>query len=333
MNRLYTSLAGAGLASLVALTVAAGAHAQPTPQEKALAQGLFDDGRKLMDAGKIAEACGKLAESQRLDPSAGTLLNLAICHEKEGKIASAWAEYKEAATLSAAAGRQDRAEYAQKKGDAVEAKLSRLVVEISAPVSGMVLRLDQKELKAIAAAGSGMPLDPGEHLVEVTAPGKKAWSGRVTVEPGPSTARVVVPELAPAPAEKQPDGPNPVVPEGGNTGWRAAGIAIGGLGVAGIGVGAVFGGLTLSKAAEVQDLCGDAARCNSQAGVDANNTAKTMAMVSNIAFAAGAACAAAGVVVLVTLGSSKKQPAAARKVWAAPQIGANAAHLTVGGQW
>jgi hypothetical protein len=58
-------------------------------QERVAAQWLFKEARVLMKHDDYATARLKLEESQRLDPSPGTLLNLAICNEHLGQIATA----------------------------------------------------------------------------------------------------------------------------------------------------------------------------------------------------------------------------------------------------
>src|SRR6266481_7047249 len=79
------------------------------------AEGLFQEGRQLLEEGHVDEACLRLAESYWQEPASGTLLNLARCHQTQGKIATAWAEYAAAARLSRAQGREVRARAAAER--------------------------------------------------------------------------------------------------------------------------------------------------------------------------------------------------------------------------
>src|SRR5690606_34052060 len=80
-----TALALAGLLS----------SALPTPcsaqtGNAAAAEALFDQARSAMEHEEYEEACTKFRESNRLDPAAGTLLNLGNCEELRGNLATAW---------------------------------------------------------------------------------------------------------------------------------------------------------------------------------------------------------------------------------------------------
>src|SRR5438445_7058461 len=103
----------------IATTIATPVIAQ-TPANSAAAETLFQEGRKLMEEKKFEQACPKLADSQKLAPSAATLLNLAFCYEKIGRTASAWATYRDAASAAKAAGRDDYYALATKGSAALE---------------------------------------------------------------------------------------------------------------------------------------------------------------------------------------------------------------------
>lgn len=76
-----------------ALSVSTTSLAQDeTPAQ--VAESLFREGRDAVKKGDYAVACPKFAESQRLDPANGTLLNLALCEEGWGRLADARAHLR-----------------------------------------------------------------------------------------------------------------------------------------------------------------------------------------------------------------------------------------------
>src|SRR5215467_9817965 len=96
----------ASAASTVAAPSAAMAQGEQRGTAKVAAEALFQEGRRLMAAGKAVDACPKFAESERLDPSPGTMLNLANCYEKTDRPATAWATYREGVSIAASLGRK-----------------------------------------------------------------------------------------------------------------------------------------------------------------------------------------------------------------------------------
>ena len=171
-----------------------------------MAETLFDEGRRKMAAGDFAGACPKLAESYRLDAGTGTLTALAVCHEGQGKTASAWAEFIQVVSEARQAGRADREAFARQHIDGLEPKLSKLTVAVDpadAQLADIEVRRDGTVIKP-AAWGTAAPVDPGAHTIEATAEGKKPWTATVTVGPSRDMQTVSVPRLEDAPAPSAP---------------------------------------------------------------------------------------------------------------------------------
>src|ERR1700691_908594 len=99
------------------------ASAQGSTERTATAQGLYESAAALMKAGKSAEACPKLEESQRLDPAMGTQFFLAVCYESTGRPTSAWSLFLEVANAAKAAGNTVRETTARARAAALEPKL------------------------------------------------------------------------------------------------------------------------------------------------------------------------------------------------------------------
>ena len=287
------------------LLLAAAASAQPSPEDRAAAESLFRDGRKLMDEGKVADGCRKLEESQRLDPAPGTLLNLAVCHEREGKIATAWAELQTALTQAKKDGRADREELARERIAAIEPLLPRLtlIVPPGSRLPNLVVTRNGSPLQA-GAWGSAIPVDPGEVVVEAEARGHKKWRSVVRLEPKgaievtvPALEPLPVEPVKPAPAETASAAPPPPPPREAKMGVRStAGVALAGVGAASLGVGVFFGVRALSKRSDSDELCPTVdgrERCSSR-GVELNDSARSAARAADVTIGLGLLAVGAG---------------------------------------
>lgn len=290
--------------AIMAVAPAAAIAAEP-----ALAETLYQEGRALMAQGRTAEACAKFDESLRLDQATGTLLNLAVCHEALGKLATAWAEFRAGASIALHDGRQDRTQLAREHLARIEPRLSRLTVSVPdrARVAGLRITLDGMVLGA-PAWNVATPIDPGTHVVEARAPGHRSWSQTVVV--GASAMRLVAPvtleplpqavAAAPAPAHDSIAPPGPGLPgaalsaaanEGEPNPVKVAAYVTAGVGVAAVVVGSVFGIRALSRWSDRNGECPMDA-CN-DAGLAYSQQAESSALTSDVAFGLGAVSLAA----------------------------------------
>jgi hypothetical protein len=195
------SFAASALA--VGVTLCSSAMAQPAEGSKVAAEALFEEGRKLTQEGNFAVACPKFAESERLDPSPGTLLNLANCWEKVGRAATAWATYREAASVASGAGRSQEVRIAQRHADALAAKLARVTITVATPPEGLSVTRDGVAI-ARAEWGAPIPVDTGAHTISAKATGFKEWTSTIDVAHDGVESTVVVPALEPLPAPPPP---------------------------------------------------------------------------------------------------------------------------------
>lgn len=301
------------------LLVSGVARAQLSDVDRAAAQSLFDEGMKLMGAGRYSDACHKLEESQRIDPGMGTQYNLADCYEKTGKTASAWINFSEVADAALKEGNAEREHVARARAAALQRQLSYVTVLVPHPKEGLVVKRDGMELR-VATFGVASPMDPGAHVIEASAPGSEPSQTRVDVGKDGARVEVVVPELkaVAAPEEKREFNAGSEHHTGSQQ--KTWALVSGGLGVVGVGIGT---GLLVS-----------AASTHSKANCDSNNvcptltdkslldTAHNRANVATVPLAIGIVGLAAGVTLWLTAPSIKDaQTPAVGPMLAPTQVG------------
>jgi len=339
-RRAHTSIVLALALALVASSANV-ARAQSN-DSAAIAESLFVAGRKLLEEGKLAEACAKFEESNRLDPSAGTLLNLGRGFEAQGKLASAWAAYKRAATVGRSAGQNRQVTAAEQAAEKLDSRLARLLVRMDAPPEGVRVRRGDTELGA-ASLGSPIAVDAGTYAMRVEAPGYEPWTGTIVVAGEGTTTELVVPALTkraplapvastPAPA-KAPSTPRATTDEPSSA-LLVGGVIASGVGVVGLGIGALFGAITLADAATAESdpsLCPNR-RCSPE-GLAWIDAARTEALVSTASFVVGGvALAVGGAMIAIHLVGDEASNATPRAT-IAPVVGPSTAGLAIGGAW
>ena len=279
-------------------------------QDSAAAATLFDRGVADMKDGKYGTACPELAESQRLDPRPGTLFTLATCEERAGKLATAVARYDDYLSLFASLPQEQRA---RQKGREIVAEAKRASLGPQVPKLTLVLPKDAPPgtkltrdgvVLGAPSLGLALPLDPGEHVVEVDVPGAPTARQTLTIARGEqkllevtlpvraSTVSALPPPVASTspPPETRDDRPS--------SARRTVALIAGGVGVTGLVVGAVFGARVFGKRSDIHAHCNGSA-CD-ETGLAAANDAKSAGTVSNIGVAVGLAGLGAAAVLWLT---------------------------------
>lgn len=297
---------------VVAASLAFGSSARADadgPEERATK--LFEKGRALAKEGRCAEAVPVFLESLREAAGIGSMLNLGNCYEVLGKTATAFRQFKRAEEI--ATSRHDpRSAEAHARAEALAPNLS--IVTVSVVDTGeqdLALRLDDETLPR-ERWGTGMPVDPGTHVLEASSPRRGRTLQNVVVRAGADHATLVEPALVVGPALQAPsDDSKP------GSLQRTFGFGFAGAGVLGVGLGSVFGILSLTKHSSVVDRCPGYPMCDPSVRSsieDDNSSARTSGTVSTISFIAGGALLLGGVLLVLTAPRTRREASRASMV-------------------
>jgi hypothetical protein len=311
------------LASLTILLSTASMARGQTRDPRAQADALFRQGRHAAESGDFETACAKFAESQRLDASTGTLLNLGDCEEHLGHLSASRNYYQTA--LRQLGGSDPRVAPAEARLAGVEARMPRLTIRASpsAPPNTVIAR--DGVVVPPATLGVAIPLDPGAHEVVVSAPAhlesrqsfvlEERQSRDLVASPGNDASLAQgVPERSAAPTTPAAAiAGKPARAPSESTGWRTAGWVLVGAGAVGLAVAAASGVVLLDEKSTVNAHCPSRNTCDA-IGEAAARANKTWLPVNTASWIAGAVAAGAGVAVILaspTHGSAPDRPAAA----------------------
>lgn len=276
-----------------------------------MAEALFQEGRRLSAEQRYAEACPKFAESQRLEPAIGTLLNLATCHVAEGKTASAWSEFTRALGEAQRNNRPDVIELAQAQLAQLEPKLPKLVVDVAPEreLAGLEVRLDGQLLHK-PAWGVAAPIDPGKHTLRASAPGYAEWTTEVVLGPSDQQS-LAIPALIPEPPAAEPaplptassSAPAAALPadHAATERWPAQkswALGVAGAGVVGIGASVVLGFSAKATFDRSAPHCDDLG-CDPD-GMSLRHDAVVRGRIATVVFGVGAVALAGGTVLWLT---------------------------------
>lgn len=303
---------GCVAAAFVILALAPSARA--APRDPVAADRLFRQGQELMGSGDYAAACPKLADSYGLDPTLGTLLNLAFCHEKQGRLFTALTEYRAVESGALKSEQGERASFARGRCRDLEARLPRARLALPAGVRVGRVLVDDQPIEA--NVGKDFAVPPGPHVVTVElASGERRSEEATFPETAGATTTVHFADAAPASRTPRaaPESPRaePEPPrEEHGSGRRWLGFGIAGAGVLALGAGTYFGIATFGKKDDASARCDDRG-CDEQ-GLADGDQAHTYATLSTIFVPVGLVAAGVGLYLALTAPRAGAPRASAR---------------------
>lgn len=294
------------VSQLLVASALCAASAQAQPQDTAAAREHLKQGYALKIENQCAEAIPHFVESQRLDPQAKTLINLAECEETLVRLVDAQNHLVQARDRAREQAGEVLLKIAEERLAAVEKKMPLLTISLAPGTLAGVTILRDGVLLGEASLRMPLPIDPGAHVVTVRAPGFERTYD-VALQEGERRTVEVGGSPAPEPKQSETGASTKATaaerpPAGGPN--RVPAYVVGAVGVAGLGVGAYFGLKASSMWSDAKAQC--AGGCSPDAPAQSvRSDARSAATLSTAAFLVGGAAVAGALVLFFTAGPGK----------------------------
>jgi len=305
------------------------AQNEPTSADTAAARELAIEGLKLAEAGHCAQAIDKLFRAEKLRHSPIVLGRLGECQIEEGKIVDGTEDLQrllhEPVPANPPASLVRARDRAQAALEAAKSKIASMTITVRGPSENVTVTVDGQPVPALLL-DRDRPTDPGEHVIEASAPGYFKATRHVSLSAGEKQEVAlklrVDPQSAatttPAPSASKPGDPNvpaPMPKTQSSTNVmtelnpakesapdRTASIILWVTGGAVATTGGVFGYLALSDKRTLDSQCVNNSCPTSSKGT--LDSANRYATISTVLVGVGAAGLVVGTVLYFTAGSS-----------------------------
>jgi len=319
-------------ASLSLGTLAPSVHAQ-SDDDRATARALGQEGQQALDAKDFRTAEDRYRRADKLVHAPTLMIGLARALAAEGKYVEAQETYNRMVREGLPPGAPEvfkRAiEDAKKEVEVVAPKVASVTITVKGSVGGDVVDpkvvLDDRPINS-ASLGVKRSVDPGSHVLRVSADGYKPAELTFAVLEGGSTDQPVTLEKetaapaaggAPAPGAVGPTAgpgaaPAPAAgPEAAPSGGKHSALPWVAFGIGGAGL--IFGGVTgLLAVGDHSTLANNCKNGTCPPSQDSNlSSYHTMGALSTVGFIVAGVGAAAGVILLVTQPKGDSAPPAA----------------------
>lgn len=165
-------------------------------EDHARADALFDKAQKAKQAGDTAGACKLYDEALHYNKNAvGTLLNVAKCNEDARKFATAVKFYEQARDIAREHDLNEHRKAAEGRITQISGRVPHLAIAFTEQLPNMKLLIDDEIYPTDPSSTSALALDPGEHHIVVTAPGRLPYDTKTSLVEG-KPAAIAIPRLA-----------------------------------------------------------------------------------------------------------------------------------------